>query len=428
VWLVVALAVAFPSAGWGEDQTIELSLDEAIALATRLLVEARTEQAASVVRALKQSFPDQPQVLFLEGQVALQEGRYADAVEGFRRILSRDPGLVRVRLELARALFLARDFQAARYHFEQVLGGDLPEPVRQNVYRFLTRIDAETSWLSLTLSVGPDSNPSFATTAESVDIFGRKFVLSPEARAREAVGLVAFAQARKAFGAENRAFLRGDIELREFPDSYADFIYAQSTLGRNFVSGSTVWTAELGPLGSLYQGRGLYWGGIAQLTHASPLSPRVLSSQFVALKGLSYDEFSYLSGAQVWSGADVRYSIDSVSGFSMGVLLGRNWAAESPYSYSALQLSAGYARELPRRFNTSVRVTVSQYDYDSPLPLFEKVREDKLVVLDLTVIARDWAVRGFAPMVTVGFSWSDSTIELFEYQRQYFGVGITRNF
>jgi len=426
--VAVILAVGVLTVARAEDVTIDLSVDEAIALATRLLVEGQTERAASVVRALEQSFPDHPQVLFLDGQISLQEGAYADAVEAFRRILSRDPGLVRVRLELARALFLARDFEAARYHFEQALGGDLPEPVRQNVYRFLTQIDAETSWLSLTLFIGPDSNPSFATAAETVDILGQKFVLNPDARAREEVGLVAFAQARRAFGAENRTFVRGDVELREYPDSYADFIYAQSTLGRNFVSGSTVWTAELGPLGSMYQGRALYWGGVAQLTHASPLTPRVLSSQFVALKGLSYDEFSYLSGSQVWSGADLRYSINSISGFSAGLVLARNWAAESPYSYSALQWSVGYARELPRRFNTSVRLTVSQYDYDSPLPLFEKVREDRLVVLDLNVIARDWAVRGFAPTLTVGVSWNDSTIELFEYQRQYLGVGITRNF
>jgi hypothetical protein len=426
--VAIVLAVTVISVARAEDVTIDLSVNEAIALAARLVVEGRTEQAMYVVRTVKQSVPDHTQVLFLEGQIALQQGRYADAVEVFRQILTGDPALVRVRLELARALFLGGDFEAARYHFEQVLGGDLPEPVRQNVYRFLTQIDAETSWLSLTLSIGPDSNPSFATTAESVDILGQKFVLNPDARAREEVGLVALARARAAFGAENRAFIRGDVEVREYPDSYADFIYAQTTLGRNFVSGSTVWTAELGPLGSMYQGRALYWGGVAQLTHASPLTPRVLSSQFVALKALTYGEFSYLSGGQVWSGADLRYSIDSISGFSMGLVLARNWAAESPYSYSALHWAVGYARELPRRFNTSVRLTVSQYDYASPLPLFGEVREDKLLALDFNVIARDWTVRGFAPMLTVGLSWNDSTIELFEYQRQYLAVGITRNF
>jgi hypothetical protein len=90
--VAVILAVGVSTVARAEDVTIDLSVDEAIALATRLLVEGRTEQAASVVRALEQSFPDHPQVLFLDGQIALQEGRYADAVEAFRRILSTIPG------------------------------------------------------------------------------------------------------------------------------------------------------------------------------------------------------------------------------------------------------------------------------------------------------------------------------------------------
>ena len=51
----------------------------------------------------------------------------------FAAILARSPDLVRVRLELARAYFLSRQWGRARREFLSVLAGDIPEPVRGNV-------------------------------------------------------------------------------------------------------------------------------------------------------------------------------------------------------------------------------------------------------------------------------------------------------
>lgn len=46
-----------------------------------------------------------------------------EAIAAFRAILVECPGLVRVRLELARAFFLKREDSLAREHFEPVLAG-----------------------------------------------------------------------------------------------------------------------------------------------------------------------------------------------------------------------------------------------------------------------------------------------------------------
>ena len=87
-------------------------------------------------------------------------------------MLGQDPSLTRVRLELARALFLARDYDAARYHFEIALGGELPEATRQNIYAYLRSIYARTTRFTLSAFVGPDSNPAYATSAQTVEIGG----------------------------------------------------------------------------------------------------------------------------------------------------------------------------------------------------------------------------------------------------------------
>lgn len=60
-------------------------------------------------------------------------------------MLSGNPSLTRVRLELARALFATGDFAVARYHFEIALGQTLDEQVRENAYAFLRAIRGRTS-------------------------------------------------------------------------------------------------------------------------------------------------------------------------------------------------------------------------------------------------------------------------------------------
>jgi Flp pilus assembly protein TadD len=135
--------------------------DEEIATATRLLASGRLEEAEPLVARLRREEAPPLQVLFLSGAIFLERGRYDDAAEEFRRMLVRDPTLLRPRLELARALFLAGDYQAARYHFEQVLSVPLPETVRNNVLAYLTLIRERVPSLVLSLDLqSPTPTPS----------------------------------------------------------------------------------------------------------------------------------------------------------------------------------------------------------------------------------------------------------------------------
>ncbi|MBC6442806.1 MAG: tetratricopeptide repeat protein [Rhodobacteraceae bacterium] len=79
---------------------------------------------------------------FALGLALMEAGQPRAAAAVFTDILARRPGLVRVRLELARAFFLSGNDARARREFLSVLSGDLPAPVRANVLRFLRAIDA----------------------------------------------------------------------------------------------------------------------------------------------------------------------------------------------------------------------------------------------------------------------------------------------
>lgn len=421
LWSVSAgLSAATPS--------IDLSYEEATGLAARWLSEGQTEQAGKLLDLLRQAFPGDPEVVFLRGQHALQTGQYRLAVELFRTLLTRDPALIRVRLELARALYLSGDFEAARYHFEAALGENLPPAARDNVYRYLRGIYAQTTSVKFTATIISDSNPTSATRADRVTLFGQEFILNPDAKAKQSLGIGLTGDGRYAFGAENRSFLRGQLFAREYPGNFADFYYGQVTLGKHVFVDDAVWTAEAGPVGAMYQGGRLYTGGIVQASHAHPVGRRVLAVETASWRRLKYSDFDFLSGHQPWVGAHLRYALDGTSGLWAGINYGRNFAQEKPYSYHAGEVVLRYTKELVSRFNFEARFTANRYRYLAEQPLFDEVRQDRLVRLDLEFLARDWAVGGFAPYLAVSFERNRSTIPLYEFSRNFVAIGVTREF
>lgn len=81
------------------------------------IADGRPDEADRILDTARRGLVDGNDLDFLRGAAALARGDYAAAVDAFRAILTRDPSLNRVRLELGRALFLAGDDDAARHHF-----------------------------------------------------------------------------------------------------------------------------------------------------------------------------------------------------------------------------------------------------------------------------------------------------------------------
>ena len=138
--------------------TASKSVKTEIAKARALMKLRRYDLALGVLRPLVQDPRHRDSILFLTGIAALEhsqkKGREAksrdtllsEAIAYFRTMLIRNPGLVRVRLELARAFFLKGEDDLARRHFEQVLAGKPPAQVVVNVNRFLGQIRARKRW------------------------------------------------------------------------------------------------------------------------------------------------------------------------------------------------------------------------------------------------------------------------------------------
>ena len=141
-------------------------------------------------------------MLFLIGLAAIgasqQPGASGDvrdtlldaAIESLRVILINRPGLVRVRLELARAFFLKGEDSLARRHFERVLAGKPPAPVVANVQRFLAEIRARRRWtMYLGAAMSPDSNIGGASDEQIIYINDLPFRRDAEELTTSGIGV-----------------------------------------------------------------------------------------------------------------------------------------------------------------------------------------------------------------------------------------------
>ena len=120
---------------------------------------------------------------------ATRPGTIGRAEALFRQILDHNPGLLRVRLELARTLFMAKRDEQADYHFQLAAGEHPPAQVMRNIIRFREAIRARRAWrFDFDFGFAPDSNINSATDKETVDIYGLPFKLDANGRARSGTG------------------------------------------------------------------------------------------------------------------------------------------------------------------------------------------------------------------------------------------------
>ena len=161
---------------WGaEEQSAPASSPQvgSVADARALIDVGRFVDALAVLGPLLEANAVEANALFLYGLAAIGAARGPDvpddtrealldeAIAAFRTMLIADPGLVRVRLELARAFLLKGEDTLATRHFEQVLAGKPPASVVLNVNRFLSQMRARKRWsVRLGMALAPDSNIS----------------------------------------------------------------------------------------------------------------------------------------------------------------------------------------------------------------------------------------------------------------------------
>jgi hypothetical protein len=407
------------------------TFEESIRTAKGLILHGQTAEARQLLQDLAGRRGRSNDVDFLLGLLAVDSRDYDLAIRHFRTMLVRDPNAVRVRLELARAFYLKRDYENAFRQFQFARAGRLPPGVAATIERFLAVIRKEKSWsYNLSVALAPDTNINNGTSAQEVLLFGLPFELTGDARRRSGIGASIEAGAEFAPRISDNIRLRvgGALQRREYRGKDFDDTTVALYAGPRAVIGK--W--DLAAAGTAFQrrrgGSRLSQGFGAKVDGTYHMDSRTAVSLTLSAQQIRYPHFPLQSGPaySAWAGVIRALTPSSAVNARIGVV---RKAAQVPELASWSQsISVGYYRDLRGGFSIYGEPGFTRSNYDAADPFFAKRRKDGLIELRLAVLNRRIVMERFTPRIAVVWTSRNSSIDLYDLSQRRLEVGVTSTF
>ena len=381
----------------------------------------------------------------LAGASNMEEGKEREAalneaIGNFRSILVNNPELVRVRLELAHALFLKGKDTLARRHFEQVLAGNLPPAVALNVARFLRDIRARRKWIAnFGMAVAPDSNPDFASGDKTVWVdtaFGRiPFILDNERNRKSDLGILLWGGGEYQHPVSPRLRLRAGVDAvaREYQGRRYDRHSLAAFLGPRWLVNDRTEASLLATAERQWLGRRPGWDlyGL-RLEGEHVLTPRLALQ---ARLGLQYR--NYLGGGQLdgplgdvamgttWAVLPVL-RVFGEAGYEMAHTRSASWRNKGPF------MRLGANLDLPAGFTLRSAFSLQKLDYlgdaNSVSALDGKPRQDHLETISVSVHNRALSLFGFSPSISLVRERRATNAQTLDFKRNRAELSLIRLF
>ncbi len=442
--VVTLILVVAPAWSVTEDRRA-VSAD--VADARTLIASGRFQEALAVLRPLVEVHPRRGDILFLLGFSAMESSRRPgmveeerfglldEAIAAFRTMLVDQPGLVRVRLELARAFFYKREDGLSREHFERVLAGDPPEPVVANVRRFLSQIRARRRWsLHLGFAAAPDTNIGSTSDQRIIYIFGLPFRRNEESLTTSGIGLSVWGGGEYQHPLGNRVRLRlgMDASRREYSGSRFDRMLVSWHAGpRVFVSRTT----EFSVLGnwrhqwSANDPEYFDLGGRLMMRHR--FTRRLTASGRASWHDRRYRTRNTFDGPVRSFSLGAGWVLTPTIRLDANAGYGRDRPRSLRNRNKSLWLQTGISVALPKGFTVGGGGGVRWTDYEGnwfPQVSDGSPREDKTYNLRASVHNRALTFFGFSPEVSLIHEIRESNSQLHDYKRTGGELRVVRQF
>ena len=410
--------------------------DASVAEGQALIDAGRFMEAVNVLGPLVEGDTIEANTLFLYGLAAAgasqqagvpEETRQAlldQAITSFHAMLVRAPGLVRVRLELARAFYLKGEDDLAQHHFEQVLAGRPPDAVVANVQRFLDEIRGRGRWsFQSGFAVVPDTNIGGTSDERIIIIHGLPFVRDSEELSRSGIGLSFWGGAEYQAPVSERLRIRAGAQASRREYERSDF--DQHVVALHF---GPRWLVDGATEASLLASARQRWSGTApdhrelgiRLEAARRVVPTVTVSGRASWHDRRYRTSTHLDGP-VWD-ASLRGSW--VIAPTVRADVSGGYAQQRPdyrrERHSGRWLGTGISLALPLGFTVGGSAEMRWTDYEPgwfPFVADNGPREDRTRSYRLSAHNRGLTLMGFSPELAVVHETRDSNAQLHDYNR-----------
>lgn len=408
-----------------------LSAEDVLAIAGRLIDAGRYDDALALLGQLEADGAGGIERDFLDGMLALARKDYHRAEAMFRRILQGDPRLVRVRLELARTLFLEGKDEEADYHFKLAIAARPGSGVVANITRFREAIRARRAWrFNVNFGIAPDSNINAATNTERVEILGLPFQLSPDSRARSGTGIIAGADVSIRLWRDTKmpVYVGGYGRVVRYPDHDFDDYYIGAEAGPEFrLSGGRLRVAATG-LQRWYGGRPLVSSVGGRFNFDKVIGGKLGLEVSLAVRHNAYSRRDDVDGWDIEASTAVNRAVGrSMAGFVYAAVQ-RSIAKDAGQSNWQGRLGLGVLKEIGWGLRPQISLEAARQINDAPLVLFGGTRRDWRLQANASVYKRDWNIAGFAPSLRLSWVRNFSTLSIYDQRRLRAEFGIARAF
>ncbi|MEL7015501.1 MAG: surface lipoprotein assembly modifier [Pseudomonadota bacterium] len=417
----------------GPSPQLRLSPAASLELTRKLIADRKFDLAAQVLDTLEQvpaGEVDKNDLLFLRGLLFLERGDFKPAIEVFRTMLDQRPEIVRVRLELARALFGARRDRAAAYHFRLALAGDITDAARQNIRMFLWLIEKRKVWrINARANLVPDTNVSAGPRNSTIELNGIPFELDENGVARSGLGftIAAVAEVFPRLSKHWRLEGRAGGAFTDYSNRSFDDLSLTAEFGLRYEKNGSTLSVLASASRRVFGGEGFNYTAGGRVVLQKGLNRRTaLQTSFGAAR-VTYDRDVQRNGAQYFFGTTLQRALTARSLARVTTTLTREQTATPSLRNTTVQLRAAYRRELPWGITAEAGPNFYYRPFDDTDPSFDP-RVDWSYGASVYITKRDWRLYGFAPVFSYEYIRNNSTIDRFNFDRHRANIGITRTF
>lgn len=441
VWgFLILAAVAFAAVA-----DSHLSTDAEVNAARELIQRAEYGTALTILRPLvaglraHQSRADFTDMRFLLGIAAIAQAQQTEgaaakqllteAVAALRAILIDRPGLIRVRLELARAFFLARDDGLAEKHFRRVLAGKPHAAIRANINQFLVAIAKRDKWSGyLQVRVEENDNVNQGPTTDTITIFGLPLALNAESKPQTATSIGIFAgTAYTAKVGEKWRWVSGvDIARVEFERREFDQTIARVRSGPKYLPSARSEVSLQGIGGQRYVARErVATENGLQVTAARRANEKLRWTYRGQRLHIRHDNATNQTETAHNIGGEYLFSPVVRGRFTLGVNSVREDGRHHQRERTAdVELSKLFARG----WTCGGGVRFARTKHAESVLLSDEKRVDRDRAHRLFCLNRKLTLMGFSPQLTITRDEQNSNADLHTYRRTRAGLTMVRQF
>ena len=412
-----------------------------IAESRSLIQEGKYDEALAILRPLARGREVDGSVLFQIGLAATdasQQPGLADdqrkalldeAIGAFRTMLIDRPGLVRVRLELARAFFLKGENDLSRRQFEHVLAGNPPAPVLANVRRFLAEIRARRRW-TLHAGFAPGAGHQHRGHLGREDHPHRHRWPTVAVPARRGgpddigdrcLGMDGAGSTQYPLGDGVRLRAGANLSRRDYAGSRFDQTFVSGHAGPRWLVGRNTEASVLASVQRRWSAGAPDYDALGARAEAGHrFTRRVTANAQVSWHDRRYRTRTFLDGPVMGLPLGGTWVVAPMVRADAGLGWGRERPEAERWRHERRWLRAGVTVALPRDFTVGGSGELRWTDYAGnwfPHTTGGESREDRTYSARLSLHNRALSWRGFSPQVSLVHEVRRTNAQLYDYQR-----------